>query len=200
MPYDHLWDRVRTAHPDHSARYAQRWRDLAASGQDLLGETRLVDAMAPRGARILDAGCGTGRVGGPLLERGMEVIGVDLDEHLVSVAREDFPRGTWIVGDLAETDLVAAGATDIDVAVAAGQVLTFLDPAARRPALERIARTLAPQGRFVAGFSAGRGYEFADFREDAEAAGMRTDVELSTWDLRPFTPDSTFLVAIACRA
>ena len=48
--------------PEHSANYIQRFKDLAAAGQDLVGEARLVDAMLPRGARVLDAGCGTGRL------------------------------------------------------------------------------------------------------------------------------------------
>ena len=39
-------------------------------GADLVGEARLIDAMVPRGAAILDAGCGPGRHAGHLHERG----------------------------------------------------------------------------------------------------------------------------------
>ena len=47
----------------HTQWYIERFRALAAEGADLAGEARLVDAMLPRAARVLDAGCGTGRVG-----------------------------------------------------------------------------------------------------------------------------------------
>src|SRR3712207_7124098 len=40
--------------------YVQRFRTLAAQGNDIVGEARLVDAMLPRGSRVLDAGCGPG--------------------------------------------------------------------------------------------------------------------------------------------
>ena len=53
-----------------------------------------------------------------------------------------------------------------------------------------------PEGRLVIGFGAGREYAFADFFADAETAGLQPDVLLSSWDLRPFSPDSEFLVAV----
>ena len=59
-----LWMQKVEADPNHSHWYVQRFRAMAESGKDLHGEARLIDAMAERGARILDAGCGPGRVGG----------------------------------------------------------------------------------------------------------------------------------------
>ena len=53
----------------HTQWYVERFRALAAEA-DLAGEARLVDAMLPRAARVLDAGCGTGRVGAELHARG----------------------------------------------------------------------------------------------------------------------------------
>lgn len=46
------------------------------------------------------------------------------------------------------------------------------------------------------GFGAGRDYEFSEFAEDAAAAAFEFDPRLASWDLRPFTDDSTFLVAV----
>lgn len=105
MTYRHQWDDIRSRDPEHSQRYAQRWKDLAAAGHDIFGEARFIDAMAARGSRILDAGCGTGRVGGYLLEAGHAVAGVDLDEILIDAAQESYPAGEWFVGDLATFDL-----------------------------------------------------------------------------------------------
>jgi len=48
----------------------------------------------------------------------------------------------------------------------------------------------------VIGFSAGRDYEFVHFLDDAADAGFAPELLLSTWDLRPFTDDSDFLIAL----
>src|SRR5699024_6306129 len=84
---------------------AQRGRRAETCGHVSYGEARLIDAMAPRGAGILDAGCGSGRLGGYLARGGQHVTGVDLDPHLIEVAREDHPEAHWYVGDLAQLDL-----------------------------------------------------------------------------------------------
>jgi SAM-dependent methyltransferase len=115
--------------PDHSNRYVERFRTMAADGVDLHGEARFIDAMVARGARILDAGCGPGRVGGRLAELGHDVVGVDLDPVLIAAAEHDHPGPTWLVGDLAELDLHARGVeAGFDAAVCAGNVMGFLDP------------------------------------------------------------------------
>ena len=191
------WVRMTQADPQHSVAYIQRFRDLAAQGMDLVGEARLVDAMLPRGARVLDAGSGTGRIGAFLSVAGHEVVGVDGDPVLVAEAQEQHPDARWISGDLAELDLPAAGIPEpFDAIVCAGNVMTFLAPSTRREVLARLRAHVAADGRAAIGFGAGRGYEFADFLDDARAVGWAPDLLLSTWDLRPFTADSDFLVAI----
>jgi SAM-dependent methyltransferase len=190
------WVRMTQENPGHSAAYIQRFRDLAAQGMDLKGEARLVDAMVPRGSRILDAGCGTGRVGGYLAEAGHDVVGVDVDPELIAAAQADHP-GRWLVADLAELDLPARGIPGpFDAIVSAGNVMTFLAPGTRREVLRRLRAHLRDDGRAAIGFGAGRGYAFEEFLDDARAAGWAEDLLLSTWDLRPFTPESEFLVAL----
>jgi len=197
VPEASAWTRLTQDNPQHSAAYVQRFRDLAAAGQDLGGEARLVDALLPRRARVLDAGSGTGRVGAVLHAAGHEVVGVDGDPHLVAAAEADHPGPTWLVGDLAELDLPARGvAAGFDAIVCAGNVMTFLAPSTRRDVLRRLLGHLAPGGRAAVGFGAGRGYPFPEFLDDARAAGWAPDLLLSTWDLRPFTEDADFLVAL----
>ncbi|CAM3248672.1 MULTISPECIES: class I SAM-dependent methyltransferase [Corynebacterium] len=190
------WKDITTANPAHSENYAQRWKAFVAQGKDIDGEARLIDATVPRHARILDAGCGTGRVGGYLARRGHEVIGTDLDPILIGHAKEDFPDATWLVGDLSEDEIPAH---DIDVAVCAGNVMGFLDPAGRAPALENIFRALRPGGRLFVGFGAGRGWSFDDFLTTAKEAGFAVQYCYESWDLQPFTQDSAFLVAQLAR-
>lgn len=194
------WEQKVEADPDHSHWYVERFRRMAAQGADLAGEARLVDAMVPRGSRVLDAGCGPGRVGGELARRGHVVVGVDVDPVLIAAAEADAPGPTWLVGDLAELDLPARGVPEpFDVIVCAGNVMTFLAPGTEVEVLRRMGTHLAPDGRAVVGFGAGRGYPFAAFFADVEAAGLRLDLALATWDLRPFTPDADFLVAVLTR-
>jgi SAM-dependent methyltransferase len=192
-----MWTRMTEENPEHSAAYIQRFRDLAAAGQDLVGEARLVDAMLPRGARVLDAGSGTGRIGGHLAAVGHDVVGVDGDPVLVAEAEKEYPRAHWLVGDLAELDLSASGVTEpFHVIVCAGNVVTFLAESTRVEVLRRLRAHVRDDGRAAIGFGAGRGYEFPDFLADAEAAGWAPDLLLSTWDLRPFSDDADFLVAL----
>lgn len=194
------WEEITAADPAHSTRYVERFRDLAAKGHDIVGEARLIDAMLPRAARVLDAGCGPGRIGGHLHRAGHTVVGVDVDPVLIAAAEADHPGPTWLVGDLAALDLPARGVTGgFDIVVCAGNVVTFVAPATRAAVLAGFARHLAPGGRAVVGFGAGRGYPFDEFLADAAATGLTPDVLLATWDLRPFTADSEFLVAVLAR-
>ncbi|OCB13444.1 SAM-dependent methyltransferase [Mycolicibacterium porcinum] len=192
-----IWMQKVAADPGHSQWYIERFRAMQRAGQDLAGEARLVDAMAPRQARILDAGCGPGRVGGYLSKAGHRVVGVDVDPALIEAAENDHPGPQWLVGDLAELDLPAQGITEpFDIIVSAGNVMTFLAPSTRVRVLTRLRTHLADDGRAVIGFGAGREYEFGQFLDDAATAGFAPDLLLSTWDLRPFDQNSDFLVAI----
>jgi SAM-dependent methyltransferase len=195
------WLHMIAENPGHSAWYIGRFRSMAAEGTDLGGEARFVDAMAPRGSRILDAGCGPGRVGGRLAELGHTVVGVDIDPELIAAAEADHPGSTWLAGDLTTIDLPATGiAEPFDVVVCAGNVVTFLDPVTRGAVLVRFAAHLAPAGRIAVGFGTNRGYDVEEFEADARSAGLRFDLRLSTWDLRPFEPGSDFLVAVLSRS
>ena len=163
----------------------------------LAARTDEISIQAPRGARILDAGCGPGRLGGYLSAAGHEVVGVDVDPALIEAAEQDYPGPHWLVGDLAELDLPSRGIdTPFDVIVSAGNVMTFLAPSTRVQVLSRLRAHLRDDGRAVIGFGGGRDYAFGQFLDDAAEAGFTPDLLLSTWDLRPFTDTSDFLVAI----
>lgn len=197
MTEPNQWTLITRERPEHSTWYVQRFRDMAAAGADLVGEARLIDTLAPRGARVLDAGCGSGRHGAYLAQAGHEVVGVDGDPVLIDAAETDHPGPTWLVGDLVELDLPARGITEgFDAILCAGNVAAFLAPSTRQEVFARMAHHLRPDGRVVIGFGAGRGYEFADFLADARTGGLVPDLLLSSWDLRPYQEDSDFLVAV----
>ena len=182
---------------EHSRWYIQRFRTMAASGADLAGEARLVDAMVPRAARILDAGCGSGRLGGELSARGHRVVGVDVDPLLIEAAAEDFPGPTWITADLAELDLTAVGEPEpFDAIVVAGNVMTFLGEGTEPAVLANLRRHLVSGGFIVVGFGTNRGYSLPQFDADVAAAGLHLEHRFSTWDLQPWSASSDFAVSV----
>ena len=82
-------------------KFAARFDALAESGVDIHGEATLCEELVPPPARVLDAGCGTGRVAIRLTQRGYDCVGVDLDASMLSVARQRAPQIPWLLGDLA---------------------------------------------------------------------------------------------------
>ena len=190
-----------TAHgAGHAKWYLERFRQMAADGADLDGEARMLDAMLSRGSRVLDAGCGPGRVGAALAARGHVVVGVDADRELIEAAQVDHPGPTWLVADLAELDLDAAGLPEpFDAAVCAGNVMPYVAPGTEGVVLARMAAHLRADGFIVVGFGLDRGYALADFDTHATAAGLEREHRFATWDLRPWRDDETFAVTVLRR-
>lgn len=169
---------------------------MAAEGRDLAGEARFVDAMVPRGARILDAGCGPGRVGGELHARGHVVVGVDVDPLLIEAAQTDHPGPHWYVSDLATLDLAALGEDEpFDAAVLAGNVMPFLVRGTTSEALRRVGAAVAPDGFVVVGFQVRR-LPLDVFDAAVESAGLRVEHRFSTWQLGAWHDDADFAVSV----
>ena len=61
-------------------------------------------SLLPPGAKVLDAGCGSGRDSSSLSKSGMEVIGVDISEGLIRQASKNFPKIKFQLGDIRELD------------------------------------------------------------------------------------------------
>jgi len=183
--------------PGHSEWYVERFRRMAAEGADLGGEARLVDAMLPPGGRVLDAGCGPGRVGSVLHERGHTVVGVDADPVLIEAAEADHPGPRWLVADLTTLDMVAVGEDEpFDGAVLAGNVMVFLAPGTESAALARVAAHVRPDGFVVTGFHVNRELSLAAFDRAVEEAGLRREHRFATWDLRAWHDQADFAVTV----
>jgi 2-polyprenyl-3-methyl-5-hydroxy-6-metoxy-1,4-benzoquinol methylase len=180
----------------HAEWYIARFRRMAADGTDLAGEARFMDALLDRGARVLDAGCGPGRISGELHARGHSVVGVDVDPALIEAARVDFPGPRYVVSDLATLEL---DERPFDAALLAGNVLVFVAPDSERQVLARVAAHVRPGGRLVAGFATDRGYELEAFDRDWSAADLVLEHRFATWDLRPWYPDAPWAVTVLRR-
>ncbi|MCC2317337.1 class I SAM-dependent methyltransferase [Cellulomonas chengniuliangii] len=182
--------------PEHSQWYIERFRAMAAAGKDLAGEARLVDAMVDRGARILDAGCGPGRVGAELHARGHRVVGVDVDPLLIDAALQDHPGPRWLVADLATLDLEALGEGEpFDAAVLAGNVMPFLVRGTESAALRRVAAGVSPDGFVVVGYQAAR-LPLPVFDTAVAEAGLRVEHRFATWQLGAWHEDADFAVSV----
>lgn len=174
--------------------YQARFDALAAAGTDVHGEADLVDALlGHEPSRVLDAGCGTGRVGIELARRGHDVTGTDRDPAMLATARRLAPAIDWIEADLATLDLGARFAA----VVLAGNVPLFVDPGTQPAVVRRVAAHVDPTAGFaVLGFSLGRGYELDQLDTDAAAAGLRPAERWATWDRRPWTPAADYAVSV----
>ncbi|GAA2734559.1 class I SAM-dependent methyltransferase [Actinocorallia aurantiaca] len=174
--------------------YAARFAALAESGKDLHGEARFCAALVPPGARVLDAGCGTGRVMIRLAELGYDCVGVDLDDSMLAVARKNAPELTWLQADLAEFDPAALGIpADFDLVVAAGNIFPLLAPGTEPDAARRVAAALKPGGLLVAGFGLDRAHlpvppsiTLAEYDAYCAAAGLTLVDRFATWDAEPY--------------
>jgi SAM-dependent methyltransferase len=134
---------------DSATRYAERFAAAAAAGQDVHGEAHFVDQLLTGPARVLDAGCGTGRVAIRLAELGHDVVGVDLDRRMLELARATAPDLTWVLADLADLELPGHA---FDLVVTAGNVIPLVAAGTEPAVVAALARQLVPDGLLVAGF------------------------------------------------
>ncbi len=176
-------------------RYAARFAELAESGTDIHGEARFCAALLPDGGRVLDAGCGTGRVAGWLAEHGYDCVGVDADASMLAQARASFPAVRWLHTDLAQWDASAAGeSAPFDLVVAAGNVIPLLGPGTEPAVLRKLAACLRPGGLLVAGFGLDAAHlpleqapvTLADYDGWCAAAELSLDRRFATWDGDPY--------------
>lgn len=194
------WPSLTGEKPGHATSYIQRWERMEAEGKDIVGEARMVDAIAQRGSRILDAGAGTGRLSQYLDAQGHRLTAVDIDRELVDYAKSRYAETSvdWNVGNLADDEEVPAG--PFDVIFSAGNVLAFIPDPAHQEALDVLASRLAPEGKLVVGFGLNRGRSAEDFTSQANRAGLTIIHQFSSWNLDPFTSEDEFLVAVLRRS
>lgn len=184
-----------------AAVYQHRFDALAASGADVHGEARLVSSLVPPGSRVLDAGCGTGRVAKELTRLGYHCIGVDEDAGMVEYAQRLDPATTYLHQDLAELSLSGA---PLDLVLMAGNVVPLLAPGTLTAVLQHVVGRLHTGGLLVAGFGLDAGHlprgcpvtPLSDYDTEASAAGLVAVSRHSTWQTDPWEPDAGYVVDV----
>ena len=105
-----------------------------------------------QGGRLLELGCGSGRILIPLAEAGYRVTGIEIDPGMLQVLRANLPEDL-----LPRVKLVEADFTDFQLGEEYGLVIlpcntySTLDAARRLALLACVARCLPAGGVFVAG-------------------------------------------------
>jgi SAM-dependent methyltransferase len=196
------WQQIarETVGPDYATKYAERFRALAARGDDVHGEATFVAGLVGPPARVLDAGCGTGRVAIRLAELGYAVMGVDLDASMLLQAREEAPDLDWRVGDLAELDTGEV----FDVVLVAGNTIPLLEPDTLGSAAMHLAAQLDTSGLLVCGFGLDAAHlpvgcpvtPLAEVDATFVAAGLEPVARLSTWDRAPYDENAGYVVTV----
>ncbi|MCM1944894.1 MULTISPECIES: class I SAM-dependent DNA methyltransferase [Streptomyces] len=122
--------------------------EAETSSAAFLGPTLDFLAALAGDGRALEFAIGTGRVGVPLRERGVPVVGIELSEHMAAVLRRKTDADTLpvVIGDMATT--VVPGEFSL-VYLVYNTITNLLTQDEQVACFRNAARHLAPGGRFV---------------------------------------------------
>ena len=171
-----LYAETRQAYDTVAVEYARLLEDnLAANIWDRAVLATFAQHVHAAGrGRVLDLGCGPGRITAHLHQLGLDVAGVDLSPAMINEARRRFPALSFDVGRL---DAPGAAAESLAGALA-WYSLIHVPPEAIPSTLETLASVLAPGGHLQLAFQAGEGH-----RRITHAYGH--DLDLDAWRLDP---------------
>lgn len=193
LPVSEAWRRWRQR--VDLADYDQRWDRLEAQGQRVHDEADLVERVG--GLRVLDAGCGTGRVATELARRNKLVVGVDSDADMLAYARRKPEPVRWEHADLATMNLLDRDPPQrFDTIVMAGNILLFVEPATRAEVLLNQARHLVAGGALIMGCTRSDDFSYVDVDRWCAEAGLELAENYATWDEQPFEDDGGYRVSV----
>ncbi|GAA2938613.1 class I SAM-dependent methyltransferase [Streptomyces enissocaesilis] len=186
--------------------YAQRFAQLAASGHDIHGEAAFCAALLKPAARVLDAGCGTGRIAIRLAQLGHYCTGVDVDSSMLAVARRDAPAQEWLLGDLARLDTLGLN-QGFDLVLAAGNVIPLLAPGTESVVVRQLAAALRSGGLLVTGMGLDAAHlplpeppvTLAEFDHWCIQAGLTLRQRYATWNGDPYDQGCGYAVSVHSR-
>jgi len=131
-------DNVKKLYADWSGVYDQSSENSLSV---LVEKGVLIEAVNPKeGEAILDLGCGTGRITAQIFEFNKTVVGVDLSDQMLEVARKKLPEASFIQADI----LSLPFADNSFDKVVSSLVFQFL-PDIEKP-LKEVSRVLNPGG------------------------------------------------------
>ncbi|MGI9613905.1 MAG: class I SAM-dependent methyltransferase [Acidimicrobiales bacterium] len=174
--------------------YHTRWDRLAAEGASVHDEADLVCVLDAD--RIVDAGCGTGRVAVELARRGKTVVGVDNDVDMLDLAIASSDDVRWILADLATVDLEER----FDLVLVAGDVLNYVAPGYESMVVSNLARHLESGGLLVCGGSLAEPDQLTHYDNWCRAAGLELQERYASWNGVPYDRPGHYAVSIHRRS
>jgi SAM-dependent methyltransferase len=99
------------------------------------------------GGRVLELGCGAGRVTGYLVEIAREAYGIDLAGAMIAESRARFPGGTFLEGDIRDLSYFEDGS--LDVVFGGCNILDIFGDDERRAMLRESRRVLRDGGLMI---------------------------------------------------
>jgi SAM-dependent methyltransferase len=137
-----LWDYLRAA--DMVATYDEQMRASPLAATDVA----FCESIFRDAGRLIDLGCGTGRLCAHFTAKGFECVGVDLSDEMLAKARENAPTATFLRANLVELSEVPDRA--FDYAACLFSTLGMVRGAENRAkVVANMFRVLRPGGRFV---------------------------------------------------
>ncbi|MGI8712457.1 MAG: methyltransferase domain-containing protein [Solirubrobacteraceae bacterium] len=127
-----------------SGRYLSSYDRASLQPAEALILARYREVMT---GRVLDVGCGAGRILAYLVLLGADAHGIDISSRMVEHCARRFPRVDVRVGDLA--DLTASVEGPFDAVLLTDNVLDVFDDEQRRRSLADVRDLLAPGGLLV---------------------------------------------------
>jgi ubiquinone/menaquinone biosynthesis C-methylase UbiE len=141
-----LWDYL------HDADIARRYDDGLIASSLIRADLRFAERHFDRPGRLIDLGCGTGRLALAFARRGCWVLGVDLSEEMLKEAGKRAAESGvmlhWVKANLVELDALAD--QSFDYAACLFSTLGMIAEAGnRQKVLAHVYRLLRPGGKFV---------------------------------------------------
>jgi ubiquinone/menaquinone biosynthesis C-methylase UbiE len=121
-------------------------REFSSSRAFLWDDLKTLGTFVADGGRVLDVGCGNGRLLQLFQGRAISYTGLDQSAELIAIAREKYPHHTYVIGDMRSLPFPDAS-FDAVYCIAAFHHLP--EDVSRRTALEEMKRVLAPGGTMI---------------------------------------------------
>ena len=130
------WERLTSKAP------VSRIRQSVRDGRNLM-RNKLISQLPTdlSGARVLDAGCGTGQLSGELASRGCQVVAADISPSLLNLARSRIPERLHKKIEFVAGDMVSSELGNFDYVIAMDSLIYYGRNDLRALLLELSSRT-----------------------------------------------------------